>query len=251
MEKSKVLSFIEKYNLSGKNEHVILSIKDGKLSTQFISDDKKVFGYIKYKTGDFSNIENSELGIYETNKLIKFLNTLDNNIVINSVIRNEKIVQLNLKNQDNDKININFALSSTDVIPKVPQLKTEPVYEMIIDVDAEFSNNFIKLKDAFGNEVDLFTVTPIDDSVEISFGQTNNNTNVAKFLANASESVQKGTITFVCDYLKSILTINKNMKSSLKIVYPNASSKYGLAFIEFSDDDFDAKYYLLSVNVEG
>ena len=70
MNKSKLKSFISKYHLGGTVNSVILNSNNNKLSTRFISGDKSLLGELSMENWDF---EDSTLGVYDTEKLLKLL----------------------------------------------------------------------------------------------------------------------------------------------------------------------------------
>ena len=76
MNKSKLVSFINKYYLNGTVNSVVLKTNADKkqLSTRFISSDKNLLGELTMDNWDF---ETSEVGIYSTDQLLKLLGVLD------------------------------------------------------------------------------------------------------------------------------------------------------------------------------
>ena len=70
MNKSKLTRFISKYHLGGTVNSVILNSNNNKLSARFISGDKSLLGELSMENWDF---EDSTLGVYDTEKLLKLL----------------------------------------------------------------------------------------------------------------------------------------------------------------------------------
>ena len=72
MNKSKLVSFINKYYLNGTVNSVVLNSNSNtkQLSTRFISGDKNLLGEVTMEDWDF---ETSEIGVYSTDQFIKLL----------------------------------------------------------------------------------------------------------------------------------------------------------------------------------
>ena len=72
MNKSKLVSFINKYYLNGTVNSVVLNSNADKkqLSTRFISGDKNLLGELTMDSWDF---ETSEIGIYSTDQLLSLI----------------------------------------------------------------------------------------------------------------------------------------------------------------------------------
>ena len=69
MNKSKLVSFINKYYLNGTVNSVVLNSNSNtkQLSTRFISGDKNLLGEVTMEDWDF---ETSEIGVYSTDQFI-------------------------------------------------------------------------------------------------------------------------------------------------------------------------------------
>ena len=74
MHKQKLVRFINKYYLNGTVNSVILNSKSSKLAARFISGDKTLLGELEMDKWQF---EDSEVGIYSTEQLLKLLSVLD------------------------------------------------------------------------------------------------------------------------------------------------------------------------------
>ena len=91
MNKSKLVSFINKYYLNGTVNSVVLNSNADKkqLSTRFISGDKNLLGELTMDSWDF---ETSEIGIYSTDQLLKLLGVLDSDIRLNLAKAGDKAI---------------------------------------------------------------------------------------------------------------------------------------------------------------
>ena len=91
MNKSKLVSFINKYYLNGTVNSVVLNSNSNtkQLSTRFISGDKNLLGEVTMEDWDF---ETSEIGVYSTDQFIKLLGVLDEDIRVHLTKAGDKAI---------------------------------------------------------------------------------------------------------------------------------------------------------------
>ena len=97
MKKSLINRFVEKYNLGGNINSVVLSVKDNKLNTRFITDDKSLLGEMTMKNFKF---DEAEMGVYNTEQLTKLLSVLDSDIEVNLSKVDDKAVSLKISDSN-------------------------------------------------------------------------------------------------------------------------------------------------------
>ena len=153
MNKQKLVRFINKYYLNGIVNSVVLSSKSDsqQLSARFISGDKNLLGDL---TMDKWNFEDSNIGVYNTEQLIKLLDVLDEDVNLTLTKSGDKALSLKVNDGSSS---INYMLSDTSIINEPPQMKTIPDFELSVDVTPQFINKFIAGKGALA-EADNFTV---------------------------------------------------------------------------------------------
>ena len=236
MDKGNLLRFVSKYNLQGLVPTVKWEIKDNVVSTNFISEDKSVLGSVSMK--NFES-EDSELGIYDTAQLIKMVGVLGNDIKygINKV--GDKMVSMKLSD---GSTSANFMLSDLSIIPKVPDLKQLPPFDVEIKLDVDFINKFIKAKGALAEE-ETFTFITKDGTSEIVLGYSSISTNRISLAVDAKTEGDVSPISFSAKYFKEILSANRDASdASLKI------SSQGLAYIQFEVGGYNSQYYLVEIS---
>ena len=87
MISKKVISdIVSKYSLGNNIEKVKWVITDDKLIINFINDSKNLTGYVEYRKN--IGLKSGEYGIFNTSTLIKMLNILDGDILIDTNITN-------------------------------------------------------------------------------------------------------------------------------------------------------------------
>ena len=230
MNKSKFDGFVNRYNLGGEIESVMVKSDDKNLSVRMISDDKTLLGDVTVVGGDFPN---GLFGVYTTSQLKGLLSVLGESITVDEVTGALKF--------SDKKVKVQYMLAAPSVIPAVPDLKTLPAFDAEVTLDDDFINTFIKSKGVLA-DADTFTFTVKGGTAEIILGYSSINSNRISIEVdcNAKEDIEP--IAFSAKYLKAILMANKGSKtSSLKI-----SSK-GLSHLSFIDGDYTANYYLVQI----
>ena len=233
MEKSKLISFINRYYLAGNCEAVIVKENANIVSCDLIDADQTVVGNVQWKTVPFLK---GELGINHTATLIKMLSAVNENIDINVKDSGGKNFSMEIKE---GSTKMTFMLADTTVIPAVPSINQQPDYEVAIDLNDAFINRFIKAKNALPDAKN-FAVQVKEGKIRFIINYTTINAD------NISFEIDGGTnpmdpIMFSADKLKEILNANKGDMGTLHV------SSQGLAKVEFHGQDFDSTYFLVQL----
>lgn len=241
MKKQVLNTFIDKYSLNGTIESVkwVVDNKNKQIKTSSISDDKNVVSYVSIK--DDAGLSEAEIGINDTAKLKKLLGVLTDDVNITFNKRDEKIVSLSLNSESTD---VQYVTADLSVIPKVPDLKKLPPFNLEIPLTKEFVTTFVKAKSAL-SDVDTMTFTKDKkDKIKLTIGYSSvnsNRINIDVKPVEGKDSLGK-TIHFSAKYLKEILTSNSDCENAvLKI------SDAGIAHVEFNNELFNSSYYLIDM----
>jgi len=242
MNKSNIISFIERYNLNGVVESVKYTVKDKVLSTSFVSEDKSMAGSVTALAFDF---EDAEFGIYETTKFKSFLKVLDDEISLKLNKVDDKPNSLTLADKN---MEVSFMLSDLTIIPSAPTVKEVKSFDVEIPIDADFTARFVKAKNALP-DVDSFTLlmNKKGDKLELIIGFSSINSNRIKLEVSAStgKDTLAKPISFNANYFRDILSKNADCTgAALKI------AEAGIAKIEFGNTDFKTTYYLIKKQIE-
>lgn len=233
MEKERFIRFVGKYNLAGSVESVKLEVNDNVLSTTFISDDKSLLGVVSMDNFEYEDVE---LGVYDTSKLLKMLSVMDNEVDFTTQGSPEKLTSIRFS----DKRTVaNYMLADMVVIPSVPDLKKLPEWDIVITFDQPFIDRFIKAKNAL-SDLKNFTILADNGQVKIVLGHKDINSNRLTLETDTEIDFDLDPISFSADYLKEVLSANKEAKEATLEV-----SSQGLSHISFSHDDFSSEYYLV------
>ena len=236
MEKSKFIGFVNRYFLAGNTDSAKLVVENKKLSTKFISADQNVIGEVVLNNFDATD---AELGVYATSQLVKMLSAVDEKMEVSFGEVEKKIYSMNFKDSST---NITYMLADLSVIRQVPNLKSLPDFDVKIELNKDFANNFKKAANALP-ESDNFGVTSDGTETKIIINHSSVNTNRIVFKAAPKEAVAMDTVCFSAKLFKEILNANADATGMLEV-----SSK-GLAKVTFSNADYSSSYYLVKLTI--
>lgn len=205
MISKKVISdIVSKYSLGNVIEKVKWVVEDEKLLINFINDSKVLLGYVEYR--DDIGLKNGDYGIFNTSQLIKCLNILDGDILMEASNSKLNIADTNYE--------IKFGLSKPEVLPKVPEIKGEDNFSVSFSVNDEFITRFVKSKDAL-SDLEIFTVETREGFTgeELVFTIGTTITNSIEFSVEADIKESFSSIPFDSNLFKEILKANKNYHS--------------------------------------
>ena len=206
MINKKVISdIVSKYSLGNNIEKVKWVITDDKFTINFINDSKNLVGYVEYRKD--IGLKPGDYGIFNTSQLIKCLNILDGDILVDATTS-----KLNLADTNYD---IKFNLADPAVIPNVPDINDSDDWSVSFSVSDEFITRFVKSKDAL-SELDTFTVETRDgfNGEELVFTVGTNITNTIEFtVENATINESFDEVPFDSNLLKEILKANRTYHS--------------------------------------
>lgn len=241
MKKQTINTFIDKYSLNGTIESVkwVVDSANKQIKTASISDDKNVLSFVVIK--DSAGLNDAEIGINDTAKLKKLLSVLNDEVNISFNTREDKIVSLSLTGESTD---VQYVTADLSVIPKVPELKKLPPFNLEIPLTKEFVTTFVKAKNAL-SDVDTLTFTKDKKDklkLVIGFSSVNSNRISIDFKPTEGKDTLSKTIHFSAKYLKEILTSNNDCENAVLKV-----SDAGIAHVEFNNDVFNSSYYLVEI----
>jgi len=233
MEKSKLQSFINRYYLAGNCEAVTVKANGQSVDCELIDVDQTVVGKVKWKTDPFMS---GELGINHTGALTKMLSAVGEKLDIEVQDAQGKNYAMKIKE---GSTTMTFMLADTSVIPAVPTINAEPEYEVVIDINDEFVNKFIKAKNALPDAKN-FAVQVQNGKIKFIINYTTINSDNVTFELDGTAN-ELDPICFSADKLKEVLTANKGDKGTMHV------SSNGLARIDFTGTDFDSNYWLVQL----
>ena len=236
MNKDVLTRFISKYHLSGNINTAIWRNNDSTLSTRFISGDKSLLGNVSL---DEFDVEDFEMGVYNTNQLSSLLGVVGNDINLDILRSEDKCISLKVKD---DTSSVNYMLSDLSVINRPPDLKNVPDFTLTLDNDSNFINKFINVKSALPDTETFTILTDESDSgAKVVIGWSEINSNRVELPVNVTEFDKLDNISFNANLFKDVLVANKECGNARLRV-----SKDGLAHIKFQVDKYVSEYFLVA-----
>ena len=250
MEKSKIETFIKKYNVGGLIEQVRW-INDGNdnLVATAMTSDRKLFASVSLEKGA-SFFKDVEIGIQETTKLKKMLNVLSDNISLElDIDPNDKTRVRQLHGEDANN-QFDYPTAQPGVLDSVPKMKNIPTFDVEITISPEFIEAYNKAFSALGDDQSLFTLimSPKKKKMDMVIGykQKNLSDRVALGVtAVAGKDVVANPISFNAKHLKEVIAANSEIENPVLLV-----SSAGLASVGFTKDGFGSQYYMIKIDVE-
>jgi len=229
-------SVINKYYL-GENESVRWDIEDKTLTIKFMSANKEVIGGLTHTNFD---LEDSELAIFDTKKLINLLNITTGDVLVELEKTHKIYTKLLISDQD---FNLSYALADSLLIGKVGTV-TEPEWDVVINLEKEQVSNLVKAKSALAEVDNMVITTELDMNKDLmckfTFGDEHGHNNKITYQLYGEINNTDIKLPFNSNIFRTILNVNKDLDSgTLKI-----SSK-GLMKLDFVNGDTSCEYYLV------
>lgn len=229
-------SAINKYYL-GENESVKWNIQNKTLTINFTSINKEVIGKIVCSNVDMEDIE---LSIFDTKKLLSLLNITQGELLLN--VEKHKNIPTKLHIQDS-KFDLTYALADPLLIPKVGTVN-EPEWHAEFPLDSEDLLNLVKAKTALGDIDNMMVSTEIDLNGDkmctFTFGDEHGHNNKVTYHLYGEINIENIKLPFNSNQFKNILNTNKDLKTGK--LYLN---EQGLMKLEFNNGEITSEYYMV------
>ena len=238
MDKQTLMGFVNRFHLGGQTQSApVVSTKDT-LSCSFINSAKSCVGDIVLSKNGFGDYE---MGLYEIQDLIKLLNVLDGELVVEANKVGDVVSQLVISQKSNNT-KVNYGLARLDVVSKQPDLTNIPDYDLELKLDKQFISSFISGKGAL-SDVATFAILSdgVDVKVVIGYSSSTQSNKVTIPVETKKISSFDDAVFFDADTFKEVLIANKDCESATLHV-----SNAGLAKVNFKVDDFDSTYILVA-----
>ena len=244
MQKQTLTSVIDKYHLNGIVESVKWSIKDKNITVDFITPMKNLVGKV---TSPNFELDDTELGIYNTSQFNKLVKIMDNTIVL-GLNKSPYGTPLELTLADN-QYDLNYYLSDLMLIETVPTINEPDSYDAEATIDSDFISKFANAKKALG-DVKQFTVkdelnNENTKDLVIVIGDGNGYANKIKFKTPCESLFGLNEIPFPADVMMELLKANEEADSGTIQI-----SQEGLMKISFKEESIESIYYLVRLSAQ-
>lgn len=234
-----IKNIIDKYYL-GENDSVKWTIENKKLSIPFMSASRELIGRITHSN---FNLEDCNLAIFDTKKLLNLITITHGNLLFNF----EKVKSFYTKMHFADEnFNLTYALADPLLIAKVGEV-TEPNWDSIIPLSKDSMAHLIKAKSALSGETNTNIMTTSvekdlngDNQFMFTFGDEHGHNNKVRYQMGGIVKESREAIPYNSDTFKNILNVNKDMENGCLYF-----SYKGLMKIEFTLGELTSTYYLV------
>ena len=236
ISKNLLTSTIAKYYINGLNNQVKWRIKNNTL-TIYAGEAGRV---CKVELNNFP-LEDSELGVFDTNKLSKLISITNGDLVLSL----EKIKAVYTKiNIADSNFDLTYSLADTLILGKNTYYDDpEEGFDIELDLSQEDVDHLIKAKSALSdvNNMLINSTTDIDGNLvcEFIFGDSTGFSNKITYQMNGKVKENDISIPFDSDIFKDILNANKDQENgTLKL------SKIGMLKLNFNSEDIKSEYFV-------
>ena len=230
VSKKVILDVISKYSLGGLIEKSKWSIKDGKFKTIVGGSGYK--GMVEYDS-DFS-LKEGDYAIWQTPQLVKCLNILDENILIEASYKNGIPSHFNIADTNYE---ITFSLSDLANFED-GNIKKTPTPDASFKISDEFFTRFIKSTDILSGETNpLFSLKSAEGFTgsELVFNVQKGQISI-DFAIEADIKQEIKPFYFNAELLRIILKANKNYSNGLFSVYIRDNGRVLVIKLEFETE---------------
>lgn len=237
VSKNTLINFINKYYLGGVNNTVKWVIKDNVLQVNAGISGRTC----QVKLKDFK-FENTELGIFDTNKLLKLISVTQGELLVSTEKQKSLNTKLHIADLNYDVV---YSLGDTLIMEKAPWYEV-PRDEFSFEVDlTEHFNNVIKGISVL-SEVDnvIISTTTTDEGstmCQMIFGDNTGYSNKISYKMELSPISEVGEISlpFNSPIIKEILNNNKDATTAKMLVSPEGMIKF-----IFEADETESVYFV-------
>lgn len=242
MQKQILTSIIDKYHLNGAVESVKWSVNNKNMTINFITPMKNLVG--KVISPNF-NLEDTELGIYNTSQFYKLVKIMDSTIVL-GLNKSQHGTPLELTLADN-QYDLNYYLSDLMLIETVPNINEPTSYDAEANIDTDFILKFANAKKALG-DIKQFTVKDELNSdgtkdLIIVIGDGNGYANKIKFKTPCESMFGLNELPFPADIMMELLKANEDADNGVIQI-----SQEGLMKVSFKEGSIESTYYLVRLS---
>lgn len=235
MNKKTLIKVIEKYYLSGLTEQVRFKIKDNQLTINFATVLKDCIGEIKTKW----ELEDVELGVYDSTQLYKLLKICNDPIQIDVIKKDSKAQKLEIKDNQFD---LSYNLGDLGLISEGKLTNQMPEPTITLKLNQEFISKFKSAHVAL-EKVETFSIQPKIKSkekvLEFVIGLQERYANKITFIESVDLYNELPKFVFKVSNFKEILN-----NSSGEDITMNVYSM-GIISIIVKEEDIDVLYYLV------
>lgn len=227
--------FIERYYLNGLNNKAKITTSEHNTIARVMTENKSLVSKVLYKNSDM--FPDGEIGIFDTDQLLKLLGLYDNTDEKFSVefdVRDDTPYAILMSGSNN--VSSKYMLADPEVIEDSPEIRQIDTWDVEFTMTEQEVKTFTKARSALSNAKLLFV-----EKNDIFMGNNEYGTNkVTLTIQDYSADSLSGHIKFDLDNFKEVVSV---LKKDIKVQVMND----GLMRVFLEDDHFHCEYYLSSI----
>jgi hypothetical protein len=235
INKNLLQSAIQKYFLSGRHNMVKWRIENNTL-TVFAGEAGRA---CKVTLNDFP-LQDSQLGIFDTDKLARLLAITSGDLLLS--LQGQKELH-NILNIADAHFDLTYTLADPLTIGRSQWVEDPDTFEIEIDLEKEDITHIIKAKSALSESPNMLITTKLDDGnpiCEFIFGDMSGYANKISYKLQGNITKNDLSLPFDAELIKDIFNVNKDVDSAILKV-----SEKGLLKLVFTNESIESVYYVL------
>ena len=236
INKNTLQAAIQKYYIAGRHNKVKWKVKDNTL-TVYAGESGKA---CKVVLNNFP-LQDSELGIFDTDKLVRLLAITSGDLIL--TLQGQKELH-NILNIADPNFDLTYTLADPLTIGKNLWVEDPDTFEVEINLEKEHIHNIVKAKSALSESPKMLITTNLDidnnQVCEFIFGDMSGYANKISYKLYGIITKNDISIPFDAELIKDIFNVNKDIDvATLKL------SDKGLLKLVFQNKDIESTYYIL------
>jgi hypothetical protein len=237
MDKKLFVQTIDSFYLNGLTSQVKLKVQNNKVHIKFSTDNKDCIGEITAPI----ELEDCEIGIYNTGQLLKLLGITNEHIELNLAKQNGHFLRLNISDNQFDLV---YNLSDLGLIQDPSVISNLPPHDLEFSINFDLCQKLIKAHNALDKpprlEIGITKDFQDQDVINFIIGEKSSYSNKVNFSEPGIITHPIKSIPFSAINFREILSVNKNAKGKAYIY------KDGLMKIQLEEDGIKSEYYLVA-----
>ena len=193
----------------------------------------------KVTLNDFP-LQDSQLGIFDTDKLARLLAITSGDLLLS--LQGQKELH-NILNIADAHFDLTYTLADPLTIGRSQWVEDPDTFEIEIDLEKEDITHIIKAKSALSESPNMLITTKLDDGnpiCEFIFGDMSGYANKISYKLQGNITKNDLSLPFDAELIKDIFNVNKDVDSAILKV-----SEKGLLKLVFTNESIESVYYVL------
>lgn len=237
MEKKLLVQIIESFYLNGLSSQVKFKVKNNQVYIKFATDNKDCIGEVKAPI----TLEDCEIGIFNTNQLLKLLNITNEYIELKLEKQGNHFLKLHISDNQFD---LSYNLSDLGLIQEPGVVPNLPPHDLEFDINFDFTQKYIKAHNALDKpprfEISITTDFQKEKVINFMVGEKSTYSNKVNFTESGTIIKDIKPIAFNAVNFREIVSVSKNAVGKAYLYQD------GLLRIKLKENEVETEYFLVA-----